>query len=213
MKVRPSILFIGDSITDCGRKDDEEGIGWGYVRLIRDYLIATNPAGCPQVINKGINGNRVTDLADRWPKDVIEMSADYVSISIGINDVWRQLDQPDIEQIHPERFQKVYQALLDDLKQSSKVVIPVLMEPTVIEEDVNSAGNLKLKQYVEIVRSLAEKNDGILVPTHEAFLSYLVKNQTHCLTTDGVHMNSTGNMLMAHTWLKSVLAHLKYTAA
>ena len=77
------------------------------------------------------------------------------------------------------------------------------MEPTVIQEDPESIGNQKLKDYVDIVRKLAKEYNGILVPTHESFLNYLNQKPTYPLTTDGVHMNSAGNMLMATTWLKA----------
>ncbi|MDB5324534.1 MAG: hypothetical protein JWM57_103, partial [Phycisphaerales bacterium] len=67
-----TFLFIGDSITDVGRKTDPDGIGNGYVRLIRDYLYAKDPAKSTRVINTGISGNKVTDLAKRWKEDVLD---------------------------------------------------------------------------------------------------------------------------------------------
>src|SRR5690606_33196065 len=85
-------VFIGDSITDCGRRDDSEGLGNGYVRLIRDHLLARSPARAPQVINKGISGDRILELSARWEADVIAAHPTVLSIKIGINDVWRQLN-------------------------------------------------------------------------------------------------------------------------
>src|ERR1700712_5153447 len=84
-------LFIGDSITDVGRRDEPEGLGNGYVRLIRDYLYAKDPVKAPRVINTGISGNRVTHLQKRWKEDVLDHAPDVVSIKIGINDVWHNL--------------------------------------------------------------------------------------------------------------------------
>ena len=66
------LLFIGDSITDCGRRECKEGIGGGYPRLVRDYLLAKDPESAPIVLNTGISGNRVTHLQERWQRDVIE---------------------------------------------------------------------------------------------------------------------------------------------
>lgn len=191
------ILFIGDSITDSFRLDDEEGLGYGYVRIIRDYLQTTYPDQY-KITNKGISGNRVIDLEARWEEDVLAHEPDYVSISIGINDVWRQLDNNAIEQVYPDRFEEVYRRLCEQTK--AKLIF---MEPTVIQEDPESIGNQKLKDYVDIVRKLAKEYNGILVPTHESFLNYLNQKPTYPLTTDGVHMNSAGNMLMATTWLKA----------
>lgn len=198
MEKQSRILFIGDSITDTFRNDDPEGLGSGYVRLIRDYLTTTYPEKQLEVINKGISGNRVTDLQARWEKDVLELNPDYVSISIGINDVWRQLDNNAIEQVYPDKFEQVYTELCE--KTNARLI---LMEPTVIEENPDSVGNQKLKEYVAIVQKLAEKYDAILVPTHKDFLNYIAAGNPTKLTYDGVHMSSTGNMLMATSWLKA----------
>ncbi|CDQ38413.1 MULTISPECIES: SGNH/GDSL hydrolase family protein [Virgibacillus] len=196
------LLFIGDSITEWGIQDDPERIGVNYVRLIHDYLRITYSDRNFEIINKGIGGNRIVDLAARWEEDVLQLSPDLISISIGINDVWRQLDQPNIEQVFPKHFAAIYEQLIERVKDGcgSKIV---LMEPTIIEEDEQSSGNQKLKEYVEIVRRLGDKYDASIVPTHQVFLDYIQKRNGYHLTIDGVHMNARGNLLMAKTWLES----------
>jgi len=196
-----NIVFIGDSITEWGRFEDEENLGVNYVRIIHDYLKVTYPEKQLNIINKGIGGNRVTDLAERWEEDVIAQGPDIVSISIGINDVWRQVDGSEVDQVYPEQFEQLYDEMLSQLKTKTKAQI-ILMEPTVIDEDVDSKGNQLLIPYVEAVHRLAEKYDTLLVPTHDAFLDYL-RIGDYPLTIDGVHMNPAGNMLMAKTWLKT----------
>ncbi|WP_046176426.1 SGNH/GDSL hydrolase family protein [Domibacillus indicus] len=194
------LLFIGDSITDCGRRTEPEELGDGYVRLVRDQLICESPANAPVVINKGIGGNRVTDLAERWEQDVLQEQPTVLSVSIGINDVWRQLDSPGMNQVLPGKFEEVYRSLLE---KTSGVQL-VLMEPTIIEEDPQSKGNEMLKPYVDIVQKLSKEYNAVLVPAHQAFISYISGENEHKLTTDGVHMNSIGNMLMARTWIKAI---------
>ena len=201
------ILFIGDSITEWGRLEDPEQLGENYVRIIHDYLRVTYPESKFEIINKGIGGNRVTDLASRWQDDVIALSPDIVSISIGINDVWRQVDQPEMEQVYPDKFEQVYDGLLAQLKAETNATI-VLMEPTVIGEEIDSSGNEMLIPYVQATHKLVEKYQTKLVPTHEVFLDYLKKNTNYNLTIDGVHMNSAGNMLMAKSWLQKNAALL-----
>lgn len=196
------IVFIGDSITEWGRFDDEEDLGENYVRIIHDYFKVAHPEKQLEIINKGIGGNRVTDLAARWQEDVIDQNPDIVSISIGINDVWRQIDQPQMEQVYPERFEQVYDEILAKLKAETNATI-IIMEPTVMAEDVEAEGNKMLIPYLEATHRLVEKYDTLLVPTHDAFLDYLRKGN-YPLTTDGVHMNPAGNLLMAMTWLKAV---------
>lgn len=190
-------VFIGDSITECGRFEDPRNIGDGYVKMIQDELA---PKKDVEIFNKGVGGNRVTDLAARWEQDVLSLKPALVSISIGINDVWRQLDQPQMKQVYPDEFKAVLANLLAETKHVGAEII--LMEPTIIEENHESVGNQKLIPYVDIVRELAAKYEATLVPTHTAFLQTKKTN----LTTDGVHMTDVGNRLMADTWLEAYFA-------
>lgn len=185
MNKNDKIVFIGDSITEWGRTGDPEDIGTGYVRLIHDYLVTTYPERKPVVINRGVGGNRIPDLADRWQEDVINENPAYVSVSIGINDVWRQLDHVDSGQVYPEEFEAIYVDLLNQIKEKTYAQI-ILMEPTIIEEDVQSEGNQKLIPYTHIVQKLAGKFDAAYVPTHQAFIQYLKANAEYVLTLDGV---------------------------
>ena len=194
------MVFIGDSITESGKFTDSERLGTGYVRVIHDYLLTTYPTSHIEILNKGISGNRIDDLEARWQTDVIDMKPDMVSISIGINDVWGQLKQTEMKQIFPDEFERVYDDLLKQVRHKTNAKI-ILMEPTIIEENVLSIGNEKLQAYVQIIHTLAQKHDALIVPTHQAFMKYLAANRNELLTKDGVHMNSAGNMLMAMTWL------------
>ena len=161
------IIFIGDSITASDKNADKERLGNGYVRMIKENLEKNGTDA--QIINKGVNGHRVTDLAFRWKRDVIDLEPDLVSISIGVNDVWRQLDAPDLPQVGTEKFEDVYRELLTQLTTANSSTKIVLMEPTIIEEDPESKGNQMLISYVEIVRKLSEEFNAILVPTHDCF--------------------------------------------
>lgn len=198
------MVFIGDSITEAGKFQDKQLLGTGYVRLIHDYLVTSFPANHFVITNKGISGNRIDDLAARWQEDVIDINPDIVSISIGINDVWRQLKYKYLatRQIYPDEFLRIYDDLLQQVRSNTNAKI-VLMQPTVIVEDIASTGNEKLKPYVQIVNDLAEKYNARLVPTHQGFIRYLKTANNYDLTVDGVHMNSTGNMLMFTIWLEA----------
>lgn len=189
------IIFIGDSITASNKNTDPDRLGDGYVRMIKEVLPKE-----VTVINKGVNGHRVTDLAFRWQRDVIDLEPDLLSVSIGINDVWRQLDSPQLEQVDVSQFVEVYRGLLSQLSPKTKLV---LMEPTIIKENTESQGNQLLIPYVEAVRKLATEFDAVLVPTHEVFINHLTKKPDVSLTTDGVHMRRKGNELMAKTWLEA----------
>jgi len=105
LKQGQKLLFIGDSITDCDRsRPDGEGLfdatGRGYVTIVNALLTSTYPELGIRVVNKGISGNTVRDLKARWETDVIDQKPDWLSIMIGINDVWRQYDVPFIKDWH-----------------------------------------------------------------------------------------------------------------
>ncbi|ALC84021.1 MULTISPECIES: SGNH/GDSL hydrolase family protein [Bacillus] len=201
--VGDKVLFIGDSITESGKFGDPEGIGNGYVSIINMYV--KEHYEDVTILNKGIGGNRVTDLERRWERDVLQENPDWLSISIGINDVWRQIDNPKAEQIYPYMFEEIYGRLLIATKRRLTNTKIILMEPTIIKEDINSKGNKLLLSYVEIVQSLARQHEATLVPAHRIFLKELQKEKPQKLTSDGVHMNEAGNKLLADCWIQAVL--------
>src|SRR5690625_2857873 len=190
-------------MTEDGRDQDEAGLGEGYVRRIHDYFTLRHPELHLQMMNKGVSGDRVIDLKERWEKDVIDGKPDWLSVSIGVNDVWRQLDQPQIEQITPAAFMDEYRDLLKIVKEKTNAKL-IILEPTVIQEDANSEGNLLLKEYIAITRMLSKEFEAIHIPMHDRFIEYIRENPNNKLTTDGIHMNSLGRMLMTLIWLESM---------
>ncbi len=188
------IVFIGDSITDCGRKDDPEGIGSGYVRIVNDYLSLLLPDVTLQVVNRGVSGETILDLKARWQEDVVALKPDWLSVSIGINDEWKQ--------VGPERYRDTYRKLLrETIGQCGSSL--VLMETTIISENPDDGSNERLQPYNRIVREVAEEFGAILVRQNELFQRYLRAQRGKTLTYDQVHMNSAGNLLIALNWLRA----------
>jgi lysophospholipase L1-like esterase len=197
------LLFIGDSITDCGRREDKDALGTGYVRRVRDYLAANDPATAPVVINTGISGNKIPDLQKRWDRDVLEHRPDIVSIKIGINDVWHGL-HPDRQGCPIEPFTAGYRKILTKLKQSRPACAIVLCEPSVIRPPAPAEGNERLQPYLRAVHDLAEEfGAACVVPLHGAFESAYTTRPDIAWTTDGVHPTSAGHMLIALSWLRA----------
>lgn len=198
------LLFIGDSITDCGWKKDEEKIGQGFVRIIHDYLFANHPGTAPTVINRGISGNKMPDLQNRWKRDVLDLSPDIVSIYIGINDVWHGLE-PGRAGCDVASFAAGYRDILDQTRQSLPQAKIILCEPSVLWLDQHPGANEKLHPYIALIHELAKEFQVTgIVPLHEAFESARRTRKDIAWTTDGVHPTSTGHMLIALTWLRAV---------
>jgi lysophospholipase L1-like esterase len=197
------ILFIGDSITDVGRGSEPEGVGHGYVRLIRDFLAARDPANAPAIINTGISGNKVTDLARRWERDVLAHSPDVLSIKIGINDVWHGL-APEGNGVSIGDYIGTYRELLMLTQKRLPKCQLVLCEPSVIWPPAPAHGNEILQPYVKAVQDLARQfNAAAVVPLHHAFTAARRQRPDIVWAPDGVHPSTAGHMLIALTWLKA----------
>lgn len=197
-------IFIGDSITDAGRFQCPDGMGSGYVRLVRDWLLASHPASAPEIINAGTSGNKVTDLAVRWGTDVLDQNPALVSIKIGINDVWHGL-RSDRAGTSVETFRDVYESLLVGLRNSCPEALVVLCEPSVIWPPAPEEGNAALQPYVQIVRDLGEKFKArAIVPLHGAFNHARKKRSDIAWAPDGVHPSSSGHTLIARSWLAAL---------
>jgi acyl-CoA thioesterase-1 len=124
------VLFQGDSITDGGReRADPNHLGWGYPRVVANWLSALYPERRLRFVNRGISGNRVRDLLARWKSDCIDLQPDWVSILIGINDTWRRYDSNDPTAV--EAFERDYRTLLQLTRERTKAQI-LLMEPFVL---------------------------------------------------------------------------------
>ncbi|MBC2600672.1 SGNH/GDSL hydrolase family protein [Puniceicoccus vermicola] len=201
-----TLLFIGDSITDCGQArpvGEREGLGAGYVSLVNSALGARFPETVVSVLNAGISGNRVTDLEARWKSDVTDLKPDWVSIMIGINDVWRQFDREELEdQVGPEQFQSILAKLVEETAKEVKGIF--LMTPFFLETHLQDPMRAKMDQYGAIVREIAEKSGARFVDTQAAFDKYLAKRPTQSLCGDRVHPNLVGHQILADAFLAAI---------
>lgn len=200
-----TILFIGDSITDCGRGRPVgmgNELGSGYVSLVNGFLVATDPAAHITVLNTGIGGNRVTDLNQRWQNDVLDIAPDWLSIMIGINDVWRHFDSPNIEQVDISLFENTYRNLLDQTHKGLKGL--VLMTPYIIEKDLSDPMRAQMDLYCDVVRKLAGEFDALFVDTQATFDRYLIHRSSQTLSSDRIHPNLPGHMMIAKAFLAEI---------
>src|SRR5688572_20893498 len=72
------VLFQGDSITDCGRDrssgeaNSTAALGTGYPLLVTSAVLAAQAQRALSFFNRGISGNKVPDLQQRWTWDALE---------------------------------------------------------------------------------------------------------------------------------------------
>lgn len=211
IKISPNskLLMIGDSVTDCERaRPVGEGLfnalGNGYVRDINSILSALLPEHRLRVVNLGSSGNTVRDLKDRWESDVIQLTPDWLSVMIGINDVWRQFDMP----LQAEAGVPLdeYSATLDLLlaKVRPKLAGLVLMSPFYIEDNSSDRMRARMDEYGYAVKALAQKHNAIFVDTQAAFNQALKHNHSAYLAWDRVHPSAVGHMILARAFLNGI---------
>ncbi|MEU4391884.1 SGNH/GDSL hydrolase family protein [Kribbella sp. NPDC023855] len=193
---RRTIVFAGDSVTDCGRRSDPAGLGDGYVKNLYDALGPDRP----RIVNVGISGNRAKDLEARWQTDVLAHEPDLVSVLIGINDTWRRYDKDD--PTSTESFERSYRALLDGVQAQFVLVEPFLL--AVKEEQHEWREDLDPK--IEVVRRLAAEYGALLVPADVELNRQAATVGAVTLADDGVHPSHAGHEALANLWQQTVLA-------
>lgn len=201
-----SILFIGDSITDCGRARPvgcNEGLGDGYVSLVNSFSRAGYPERGILMLNTAISGNRVIDLEQRWQTDVLDLDPDWLSVMVGINDVWRQFDSPlDPEQVLIGRYEETYRRILDQARPMLKGL--VLMAPYYLESNRSDPMRACMDEYGLAVKRLATEFDAVFVDIQAAFDRYLSHCPTQTLCSDRVHPNQIGHVIIAKAFLTAL---------
>lgn len=198
------VLFIGDSITDCGRarpfgQMPHASLGEGYVSLVHALLWESAPEKSFDIINTGVSGNRITDLLGRWNEDVLDHRPDVLSILIGINDVWRHFDSPNIKQVSTDLFESSLEEALQATFETTQKII--LMSPFYLEVQQSDAMRHMMSQYAHRVKALAQKHKLPFVDLQAAFDRYMAKAPSQTLASDRVHPNLIGHMLIARQFI------------
>mgnify|MGYP000188628157 FL=1 len=203
------ILFIGDSISDYDRaRPVGEGLfdAWGksYVANVGALLGCTYPELHLRIVNMGIGGNQVRDLEARWQTDVMDQHPDWVSVLIGINDVWRQFDSPTIPESHVSEasFRETYERLIQRTLPTVRGMI--LMTPYFMEPNRLDPMRAKMDAYGAIVRELAEKYGLIFVDLQAAWDRLFEHMHPCAIAWDRIHPNQIGCMYIARQFLAAV---------
>ena len=191
---KTKVIFFGDSITQAGVQPG------GYITKVDSICKADGKGNNYEFIGAGIGGNKVYDLYLRIEEDVLLKNPDVVIIYIGVNDVWHKSSSG--TGTDADKFEKFYQAVINKLV--DKNIRVILCTPAAIGErtDFSNPQDGDMNHYSNIIRSLAVKNKLTIVDLRKSFLDYNLKNNPEnkdrgILTTDRVHLNSDGNLLVA----------------
>lgn len=200
------ILFQGDSITDGnrGRSDDPNHIlGHSYVYIIGGKLGNEFAEKGLRFYNRGISGDRISDLYARWNEDAISLNPDIISIMIGVNDAWKSLKgEPSGV---TDRFERAYRHVLEETSEVLPHTKLILCEPFILKTgdivEQWEAWDERIKHYQAVVRQLAEQFHAVHVPLQGVFNEAAQRVDASYWLWDGVHPTAAGHDLIAKEWL------------
>ncbi|MGI6316978.1 MAG: SGNH/GDSL hydrolase family protein [Christensenellales bacterium] len=203
-----TLLFTGDSITDADRArpvgtDFFNGLGRNYVSHVNSLLTAWRPDAKIRVLNTGVSGNTSRDLLARWQTDVLALRPDYVSVMIGINDVWRQFDNPlapDMA-VSPQEYRA-------NMAEIIRLTLPavrgmILMTPFFIEPRREDPMRARTDEYIAIIKDLATEHGLTLVDSQAAMDRVCAHVPTASLAWDRVHPSVAGHMVLARAFCEA----------
>eukprot|EP00824_Muranothrix_gubernata_P015340 TRINITY_DN318_c0_g1_i1.p1 TRINITY_DN318_c0_g1~~TRINITY_DN318_c0_g1_i1.p1 ORF type:complete len:316 (-),score=61.57 TRINITY_DN318_c0_g1_i1:28-921(-) len=196
------ISFFGDSITWLG----------GYIGLLRDALGMSAFTSHLNVtlINRGINGGKVTDVRDggtlygetyaSFTDALAQDKPTIVVIYVGINDVWRGCYT---NGTLPDVFDSVLRGLTQrGLAAGARLALATV---SVIGErwDDTNAFDQTLDAFADLTRGLALSQGVALNDLRTWYMDYERMNNKEnlekgILSYDGVHPTDRGNMLLAN---------------
>lgn len=201
------IVFAGDSVTDMESAHPVgeglfDNLGRSYVRIVENMLSTWYPELMIRVTNSGIGGNTSRDLLNRFERDVVNLKPDWVSICIGINDVWRQFDCPAMPDtwVLPEEYEENLEKMVSSVIDSVKgvfIMTPYYMEPN--EEDWMRK---RMDEYGAICEAVAEKYGCVFIDLQEAFNLYFRFRHSSYIAWDRIHPNQVGATIIAKEFLK-----------
>lgn len=203
------LVMIGDSITDFDRARPvgeglRDALGKSYVMLVDAMLKAISPQDRIRVVNMGTSGDTTRDLLARWRTDLLDLKPDWVTILIGINDVWRQFDTPLLRenQVPPEEYQENLRRLVESTLPAVKGM--VLLSPYFMEPNREDPMRRRMDEYGGIMARIAQEYQLPFVDLQAEFDRYFQYYHPVSVNWDRIHPDMVGHMLIARAFLKTI---------
>ena len=204
LKENDVVLFQGDSITDGnrGRNSDLNHVhGHGYQYILASEMYADNLNKNVDILNRGISGDRIADLFGRWREDCLNLKPTILSVLIGINDIILEYDGD--KGSYPDRYEKIYRLLLDEVLEQNPDTFLVIIEPFFGEKrepELNEYFKARIGAYQAAAKRVAADYNAVFVPVQDMIDEYAEKTDVFNILWDGVHPTTCGHQLIARRW-------------
>ncbi len=202
------VVFQGDSITDSGRNRDATepnsagSLGNGYPLLVAAAVLAERAKSGVQFYNRGISGNKVPDLQQRWATDTLDLKPDVLSILIGVNDLWHTLTHGYTGTV--QDYEQQYTALLDDTRRALPQVRLIVLEPFVLHTGaVDARWFPEFDQRRGAAARVASHARATFVPLQSIFDQKTGTAPPAYWAADGVHPTPAGHAVIAEHWRRA----------
>lgn len=206
------VLFQGDSVTDCGRNravadpNAAAPLGTGYPLLVASAELAAHPQSGLKFYNRGISGNKIPDLGQRWAVDTIALKPDVLSILIGVNDFWHTKTHGYKGTVAD--YETGYAALLQATRQALPSVRLVVIEPFVLRcGAVDASWFPEFDERRAAAARVARQVGATFVPMQARFTELAWRGTPEYWAADGVHPTAAGHGLIAERWRHAVKLH------
>ena len=194
-----TFVFQGDSITDAGRsREHDDYRGNGYPTLVAGRIGMDRP-GEIRFLNRGVSGDRIVDINSRIKRDLINLAPDYVSILIGINDVWHEVGGRN--GVDNEKFYRTYCEILEEVQRMCPGVKIFILEPFVLKASATEGAwdvfDRETRMRAASAKQAAEKYGCVFVPLQDRFDAAAGLAEPSYWLHDGVHPTAMGHELIA----------------
>lgn len=206
-----TFVLQGDSITDFERNRSNDTLkGSGYATLVASDLMYNYP-GKINVLNRGVGGNRVVDLYVRIKKDIIDLKPDYLTILIGVNDVWHTYDFDN--GIDNEKYFKIYSMLIEEIKEACPDTKIYILEPFVLKakatENNYEEFRSEVEKRAESAKKIAEKYGLKFIELQKKFDEHCKICEPGYWLMDGVHPSVAGHQIIYRAVIDAVKGDIK----
>lgn len=203
------VLFQGDSITDSGRDrasadpNRAGALGNGYPLLVTSAELAAHPTSGLKFYNRGISGNKIPDLEQRWAADTLALNPDVLSILIGVNDYWHTKTHGYTGTVAD--YENGFVALLRATRAALPAVKLVVIEPFVLRTGaVDASWFPEFDERRAAAARVARQVNATFIPMQDEFTQMAARTSPQYWAADGVHPTPAGHGLIAERWRRAV---------
>ena len=201
------VMFTGDSITDVNRGrplgDRAGNLGDSYVANIFVQMWARDPDFGVKMMNTATSGDTSRSLRARFESEVVCYEMDYLFIMIGINDCWREFEDPVLGVNAPtvDEYRDNMEYMINTAR--AKGMETVLISPYFLELYKEDPMRAKCDTLNGVLRELAKKYSLCYIDVQTPFDEYISKVSSYIVSGDRVHPKAIGKQIIADAIMAS----------